>query len=274
MAIVTLLLSVLVFVWDLFKQWINLFIAPIQDFSMLWIIIPIYLNWLVTEIFQEKKGTSFGNAITNGVVMLWVGIDWTRQIMYQGILEHGWGILILKGIIALLAFAYGITIIIVGLRAKKITKYIGRIREISYFCIAFTPIFYGVIQPELKVFVVIILFFPVFYFFFEFLDFVIPDPKTNKIDEEEVSGANNANKEMFQGAGFSDPGQNMNLNNLNTGQPSQSPIQQQITQQNSQSAQQSYSQASRNLPQRIRKKYYSYPYSKNYNPGYDPFQHK
>ncbi|MEM4259964.1 MAG: hypothetical protein QXG00_01905 [Candidatus Woesearchaeota archaeon] len=273
--------SPLMLIWDVFKHWINLFIAPVLDFNMLWIIVPVYLNWIVTEIFQEKKGTSFGNAITNGVVMLWVGVDWTRQIIYQGILEYGWGILFIKSFIALLAFIYGIIIIVVGLRAKKITKYIGRIREISYFCIVFTPIFYGVINPELKVFIAIILFFPVFYFFFELLDFIIPDPKTNKIDENEDIGVSYKNKDIYQNSSNSFYDRSVDMNNLrreNTFQPFSQ-------QQNIQSIQDtsikpfnfSYSAQAQTsnkkfIPiQKTRRKYYSYPYSKNYNPDYNPF---
>ena len=62
------------FIKDIF----SLLIAPIIHKELLWIIVPVYLNWVLTEVYQEKKGTSYGNAIANGFVALWVGIDWAR----------------------------------------------------------------------------------------------------------------------------------------------------------------------------------------------------
>ena len=40
-----------------------------------------HLNWISTEIFQEKIGTGLGNAISNATVIFWVSIDWTRLLV-------------------------------------------------------------------------------------------------------------------------------------------------------------------------------------------------
>ncbi len=176
-------ISILLWLWATFKEWLSIFIAPLQNFSMLWIIIPIYLNWIFTDIYQEKKGTSLGNAISNGVVVLWVGIDWARTLINQGILSAGWAMFLIKIAIALVAFAYGLIIIIEGIKAKKITHYIGRIREVTYFCLMFTPIFYGVIKPTFTVFAAIIIFFPLFYGIVELIARITPNPKTYEEDE-------------------------------------------------------------------------------------------
>src|SRR3989338_10149689 len=68
------------FAGEAFVDWLSLFAAPFSRPDMLWVIIPIWGVWVFSEFFQEKKGTSFGNAITNGAVMLFVGVDWIRHI--------------------------------------------------------------------------------------------------------------------------------------------------------------------------------------------------
>ena len=169
------------------KNMFSLFIAPFIHYELLWIIIPVYLNWILTEIYQEKKGTSFGNAIANGFVALWVGIDWARITI---------NILSAKGVkltavlpktipklsAAALMGIYGFTIIILGMKSKRLVSYIGRIREVTYATITLTPLFYGVVQPTTSVLLSILIFFPVFYGIAELLLYLMPTPKT--YDEE------------------------------------------------------------------------------------------
>ena len=169
----------------LLGTWGNLFISPLENPEMFWILIPIYLNWIFTEFYQEKKGTSLGNAISNGVIVLWVGIDWSRTLV--GLLSDGKipfdGIFFAKLIIAILMFAYGLFIIVSGIKAKKMTKLIGRVREVTYVSLMFTPIFYGVVDLSWEIILAILVFFPLFYFIVEVLDWIVPNPKT--YDEEE-----------------------------------------------------------------------------------------
>ena len=156
--------------------------APLKQPDMLWIIIPIYLNWIFTDYLQERKGTDFGNAITNGVVQLWVGIDWIRQIIKTAELS---ALFAAKVTICIFSMVWGLIIMVEGARAKKITHYIGRIREVSYFMIVATPIFYGVIAPDWITFAAILLFFPIFYGVGEAFDRLMPAPP----GEEESLGA-------------------------------------------------------------------------------------
>jgi len=161
----------------------NLLIAPFTHArDMLWIIIPVYLNWVLTEIYQEKKGTSFGNAIANGFVALWVGVDWMRTtvdlfsakgVKFAAALSKNFpklGFAILMGL-------YGVFIIFMGMRGSKLAEYIGRVREVTYLTIMITPIFYGIVQPTLGVLLSIAAFFPLFYGMVELLLYMIPTPK-------------------------------------------------------------------------------------------------
>ena len=160
------LIDILIYLKDIFFLWLSIFIAPLQNLNMLWILAPVFINWVFTEFYQEKKGTNLGNAITNGVVALLVAVDWMRTATGEfgkgeisgGILAAYIGISVLMGI-------YGMAIILWGIKLKKRVKYIGRIREVTYLTLMFTPVVYGIIELSLNVIIAIIVFFPVFYFF-------------------------------------------------------------------------------------------------------------
>ncbi len=148
--------------------------APIKHPILLWVLIPVYINWIISDIYQERKGTKLGNAISNGFVALWVGLDWGRQLTSQFVLSSE---SLFK--IALVGFfiMYGLSVIITGLRGKEIVKYVGRIREITYAIICLTPIFYGFVPLSINTILSIIVFFPVFYIIFEVVMRVTPSPE-------------------------------------------------------------------------------------------------
>ena len=170
--------------------------APLKNPDMLWIIIPIYLNWVFTDYFQERKGTDFGNAITNGVIQLWVGIDWIRQTIKT--IEFN-ALFITKTIICVISMIWGLLIMVESARAKPIAHYIGRVREISYFMIVATPIFYGVIAPDMITIATILLFFPIFYGVGEAFDRLLPAPPG---EEDSLGGVSSDLKMPEAGAGM------------------------------------------------------------------------
>jgi len=155
-----------------------LLVLEAKNPDMLWVLVPIYLNWIITDYFQERRGTAFGNAIANGFVTTWVGVDWVRQTIKAELS-------LLKVSISILFILYGLTIMIEAARAKKIAQYIGRIREVSYFMIVATPIFYGVISIDLITIFAILLFFPIWYGLNELVNRILPVPAT----EEESFGS-------------------------------------------------------------------------------------
>ena len=126
-----------------------------------------------------------GNAVSNGVVILWIGIDWVRQIVDQIVAKAlTLGVdFFSKLVIALLLFAYGIIIVVEGVRGRALTRFIGRIREVTYVILMLTPIFYGAVQFSFKVLFSMILFFPVFYGVVELIDKITPNPKTYEEEE-------------------------------------------------------------------------------------------
>jgi len=179
-ALLNSLVLVLLFFWGLFKTWLGIFIAPLFNLEMLWIIIPVWLNWFFSEFFQEKKGTSLGNAITNGGIMVWVGVDWTRYMVraLSAELIKFDVITSLKFLLALLISGIGIFIVAEGIKKKRFVHFIGRVRETTYLFVMISPIIYGTVPLSLNVVLAIIIFAPLFYYIIELIDRYTPTPKS------------------------------------------------------------------------------------------------
>ena len=150
--------------------------TPFRDFEILWTIIPIWVTLVLTDFFQEKKGTSLGNAVTNGGIMVWVGIDWIRYIIRNG--SQTTTLFFIKSAICLTAILFGVLIVVQGTKAKQYIIHIARVRETSYLMLVLAPVIYGIHELSVNYAVSIILFFPVFYVVFEILANTLPDPKT------------------------------------------------------------------------------------------------
>ncbi len=171
--------SIITTVGELLKTWVYTFTVSFTNHETIWIIIPIWLSWFFAEFFQEKQGTSFGNAISNGVIPLWVGIDWLRLLTNRLIASHiKFDLLVFSEyIISILILSYGLLIIIGGIRGKHLVHYMGRMRVVTYILAVFTPFIYGLVVPSFFYLVSIIIFFPLYYFIIELVDRVTPKPK-------------------------------------------------------------------------------------------------
>ena len=178
-------INAIVYVWELFKLWVHtLFVLPFQTPDMLWLLVPVWLGWFFAEFFQEKVGTSMGNAMSNSIIGLWASIDCARQtvkLMGLGLIAGFWTIFIRFFLIAA-ALIYSTLIIILGWRGNTIIKYIARIREITYLFAMFVPIFYNAIPFSWNHLIATFLFFPIFYFAIELIDKFTPNPKAVQED--------------------------------------------------------------------------------------------
>ena len=178
----SILSATLLAVWNLFLHWLSIFAAPIKELEMLWLIVPIWINWFFTEFFQEKHGTSFGNAVSNGAIAILASIDWTRymyRLFVDGIIRFTFGVF-LKFFAAISVFVYGIYVIIAGIKTKKIVFFIGKIRWVTYILLMFTPIVYNVIKMNIYTLLAIVVFFPIYYWIIEIFDRLAPEPKVYK----------------------------------------------------------------------------------------------
>lgn len=184
------------YIWEMFKHWnYTLYVVPFKTVDMLWILVPVWIAWFFAEFFQEKTGTSMGNAITNAVVVIWASIDCSRQtfrLIHSGDLGGFWPLVERFSLLALLLI-YGIVIIVYGLKGNRIIKKLGRIREITYVFAMLVPIFYNEIELTWMHIISAIVFFPLFYWVIEFIDRKMPDPKAvleDKEDNAKSSGGN------------------------------------------------------------------------------------
>ena len=165
--------------WNLFVHWLSIFAAPLKQPEMFWIIIPVWLNWFFTEFFQEKYGTSFGNAVSNGLIAIFAGVDWTRymyRLLNDGYIQFTFGTF-LKFLVSIAVFCYGVFVIIAGIKIKQIVFFIGRIRWVTYVIVMSTPIVYGVIKLDFYTLFAIALFFPLYYWIIEYFDRITPEPR-------------------------------------------------------------------------------------------------
>ncbi len=184
--------------FDLVKIWVHtIFITPFQTLNMLWILVPVWLAWFFAEFFQEKTGTSMGNAITNATVVVWASIDAARQTvsLMSADAVSGFFNIAARFFLILLLFAYGILIIILGVKGNRLIQYIGRIREVTYVFVTFVPVFYNAIPFSFKHILAAIVFFPVFYFAIELIDKVTPDPKAVQEDREDGQKGESTSKD-------------------------------------------------------------------------------
>ncbi|MDO8480500.1 MAG: hypothetical protein Q7S65_01645 [Nanoarchaeota archaeon] len=168
------------FVWDAFKLWIhNLFLGPFSNVDIFWILAPVYISLIITEIFQEKKGTSLGNATSNSVIALWGGVDFMRITL------KSWTSFALSGAklgIAVFILAYGVFILVLGLKASDLLRHVARIRVVSYIIIIFAPLYYTPVQMSVLYLFGAIAFFPLFYLVLYLIDKITPDPVSLKKD--------------------------------------------------------------------------------------------
>ena len=169
------------YLWLLFKTWIMLFISPVYptfEPDILWIIIPVWLNFIITEIYQEREGTNFGNAIQNGLVAAFVGLDWMRSMtraITAGTASSG-AVFHIKFGLSFLVFAYGVFVVYSGIKGKRITTRIGRIRGVTYVLAVFTPAVYDLVPLTRNFFLCAILFYPIFHVLVNLIDRRFPTP--------------------------------------------------------------------------------------------------
>ena len=181
MTFIDVLSAIGTYAWGLFLYWLSImFIFPFKDLEVLWILIPVWLNLVFTDFFQERRGASLGNAVTNGIVQAWVGVDWLRFLWrtYPG---ASW-LFALKVFICFLVLLHGTSIVIQSLKHNKGVQAWGRVRVTRYVMIMLSPIVYNIAQPSLYYLLAGLAFFPIFYYMLELIEHFVPD-----IEEEESS---------------------------------------------------------------------------------------
>ncbi|MDP7282594.1 MAG: hypothetical protein QF475_03090 [Candidatus Undinarchaeales archaeon] len=165
----------------IFFRGLFMFVSFIVKPSMIIVLVPIYINWITSDFFQERKGTSFVNALTNGVAGSWICVEWIRMSVKVNSADPNFLLLIGKIMLSLLVLLYAALVIKDAWKGEGVVRFIGRAREMGYISIMMTPIIYNAVPLSFSTLVAVILMFPVFYGVIDFLEFaVIPTPKFMK----------------------------------------------------------------------------------------------
>jgi len=170
-------------------HWLGIFAAPFEEPEMFWIIIPIWINWAITEFYQEKHGTDFGNAISNGAIALFASVDWARYLFRQmsNNLIHFTFNVFLKFFAAFAVLFYGCYVVYSGIKRNSVASFIGKIRWVTYLLLMFTPIVYGVKKMDVYTLFSIVIFFPLYWWVIEIFDRITPDKNNSpKADQRQA----------------------------------------------------------------------------------------
>lgn len=166
-------------------RFVDLLTAFTKNFTMAFTLMPLYLGWFIADYYQERRGTDLGNAMSNGFMGLWAGIDWMRNSYNVYQVSGDTLFFIFKLLLCGGMLFYAFFIMRKAARGEKIVHYIGRIREVSYIAIIFTPIIYDAVAFDALTIAAAILFFPVIYGIAELVDYyILPAPKS-ELEEKE-----------------------------------------------------------------------------------------
>ena len=150
----------------------------IQDTNIIWILVPIFFIGVITDKYQEELGTSIGNAISNGALVIFTSFSWLQHISTRDPLPLD--ITLSQYFLTFLAILYGFLIIASGFRKVYFATKYGRIRVITYILMFVTliihvPILYNPISV-----LSLILILPFYYAFITELIKVFPNPNEKR----------------------------------------------------------------------------------------------
>lgn len=157
----------------------------IQNSNFLWILIPIFFIGIVTDKYQEEFGTSIGNAISNGALIIFTGFSWMQLI--SGRENFPIDVTISQYIFSILIIGYGFAIIASGFGSGEFAKKYGRIRVITFMLMFFTMIIYVPILYNFISIIMFVLLFPFYYAFITELLKIMPTAGGKVIKVEKIS---------------------------------------------------------------------------------------
>ena len=140
--------------------------------DFLWIIVPIFFIGIITDKYQEEFGTSIGNAISNGALIIFTGFSWLQIITSR--FDFPPSITLSQSIFALLIIVYGFVIIASGFNTGRFAQVYGRIRVVTFMLIVFTMMVYVPLLYNFITIVLYVLLFPFYYAFITELIKILP----------------------------------------------------------------------------------------------------
>lgn len=147
-------------------------ILAFQQSNFLWLIIPIFFIGVVTDKYQEEFGTSVGNAISNGALIIFTGFSWMQLISSR--VGFPVDFTLSQYLFSILMIIYGFAIVASGFRTGEFAKKYGRIRVITFMLMFFTMMIYVPLLYNFVSILVFVLLFPFYYAFITELVKVMP----------------------------------------------------------------------------------------------------
>lgn len=159
-------------------------IISIQQNNFFWIVIPVLFIGILTDKYQEESGTSIGNAISNGALIIFTGFSWIQIISSR--INFPIDIAASQYLLAVFIILYGFSIIGSGFGTGEFAKKYGRIRVITFMLIFFTMMIYVPLLYNFISIVLFVLLFPFYYAFITELVKVMPIANSKNITREYI----------------------------------------------------------------------------------------
>ena len=157
-------------------------LMSLQQSNFLWIMIPIFFIGVITDKYQEEFGTSVGNAISNGALIIFTGFSWMQII--SGRTSFPFEATVSQYLLAIFIITYGFAIIASGFGKGVFAQKYGRIRVVTFMLMFFTLIIYVPILYNIVSIVLFVLVFPFYYAFITELIKIMPSTgRTLKIND-------------------------------------------------------------------------------------------
>ena len=140
-------------------KFVELIVVPFQHIGRVWYgILPVYTTLVLGEMYKSK--VSFGHAVANGFVLVWVGLSWARHLSTASITSYLFSSKALAWIVAATAVGLGIFSIVLGLRKKDkaLAEILGHTRFSCYFIIMFYPMQAGLVKWSWQAMAAILIF--------------------------------------------------------------------------------------------------------------------
>ena len=130
--------------------WLSLIAAPITDLEVLWGVIPLYIDGLLMELYEQD--TRF-KLLAGGSVISFVGLDWARRLLQIGIpIQFS-----IQWILVFIFLAYGVlSLFVVLMKKMTLIRFLGKRKFVTYFGISFYPLQAGVVPYNIDVLISIL----------------------------------------------------------------------------------------------------------------------
>ncbi len=118
---------------DSIATWARLIALPFMAFSLVWRMIPVYLNGFLASVYFPPSSPA---AVFGGLTALWAGADWIRGYVVGGqtAAKPNW-------VVAIVFCAWGAFAMLAGLlKIKKLYPICGRRSILTFFAVSLYPV--------------------------------------------------------------------------------------------------------------------------------------